>query len=208
MGSSSTFHYLQTGSTCDCADFTVYFSEYDWPDHDSLKNAQVAADEPMPQECTVDPEGLARYQSQAVWIPDGDKTLQIPLLIAAHTGPGGHREITTTEQARNGFVHWTSMGKYLASFVDSYIHCLSTSTGGIVPRPTAQTIHVEKSNKLFHVDFRFIGHGLTGVNYILVLKNDLSSYCRLIFSVAANTVTTVAALADWFATFGVILDWV
>jgi RNase H-like domain found in reverse transcriptase len=91
------------------------FSKYDWPDHDSLKNAQLAAVNPVPQECTADSEGLARYQSQAVWIPDGDKTLQLRLLIAAHTGPGGHRGITTTEQAMNGFVQWTSMLKDLAS---------------------------------------------------------------------------------------------
>jgi hypothetical protein len=37
------------------------FSEYDWPDQDSLKYAQLASDEPMPQECSVDSEGLARY---------------------------------------------------------------------------------------------------------------------------------------------------
>jgi RNase H-like domain found in reverse transcriptase len=30
------------------------FSEYDWPNHDSLKTAQLAADDPMPHECTVD----------------------------------------------------------------------------------------------------------------------------------------------------------
>jgi hypothetical protein len=184
------------------------FSEYDWPDRDSLKNAQLAADDPVPQECTVDSEGLARYQSQAVWIPDGDKTLQLRLLIAAHTGPGGHRRITTTEQAMNGFVQWKSMRKDLASFVNSCIHCLSTSTGGTVPISMAQTLHAEKPNKLPHFDFLYVGHGLKGVDYILVLKDDISSYCRLIPSVAANAVTTAAALIDWFATFGVVLDWV
>jgi hypothetical protein len=60
------------------------------------KNVQLAADEPMPQERTVDSEGFARYQSQAVWIPDGDSALQLPLLIVAHTGPGGHRGIVST----------------------------------------------------------------------------------------------------------------
>jgi Integrase zinc binding domain len=44
--------------------------------------------------------------------------LQLPLLIAAHSGPGGHHGITTTEQAMNGFVHWTSMRKDLASFCE------------------------------------------------------------------------------------------
>jgi hypothetical protein len=72
----------------------------------------------------------------------------------------------------------------------------------------AQTLHAEKPNKLLHFDFLYIGHGLKGVDYILVLKDDLSSYCRLIPSVAANAVTTAAALIDWFATFGVVLDWV
>jgi hypothetical protein len=75
MGSPSTFHYCQSGPTYDCADPSSTFSEYGWPDHDSLSNAQLAADDPMPQECTVGSEGLARYRSQAVWIPEGDKTL-------------------------------------------------------------------------------------------------------------------------------------
>jgi hypothetical protein len=44
--------------------------------------------------------------------------LQLRLLIAAHTGPGGHHGITTTEQAMNGFLHWTSMRKDLASFCE------------------------------------------------------------------------------------------
>jgi hypothetical protein len=83
------------------------FSEYDLPDHDFLNSAQLAADEPMLQECTVDSEGLARYQSQAIWIPDGNKTLQLQMLKAAHPWPGVHRGITTIEQAINVFVHWT-----------------------------------------------------------------------------------------------------
>jgi hypothetical protein len=70
-----------------------------------------------------------------------------------------------------------------------------------------QTLHAEKPNKLLHFDFLYTGHGLKGVDYILVLKDDLSSYCRLIPSVAANAVTTAAALIDWFAPFGVVLDW-
>jgi hypothetical protein len=77
-----------------------------------------------------------------------------------------------------------------------------------VPRPMAQTLHADKPNKLLHFDFLYIGHGLKGVDYIIVLKDDLSSYCRLIPAVAANAVTTAAALIDWFATFGVVLDWV
>jgi hypothetical protein len=51
----------------------------------------------------------------------------------------------------NGFLQWTSMRKDLASFVNSCIHCLSTTTGGTVPRPMAQTLHAEKPNKLLHL---------------------------------------------------------
>jgi hypothetical protein len=43
------------------------------------QNAQLAGNETIPQEYTVASEGLAQYLSQAVWIPDGDKTLQIRL---------------------------------------------------------------------------------------------------------------------------------
>jgi hypothetical protein len=54
----------------------------------TLKSAPLAADEYMSHECTVDSDGLARYQSQAVWIADGERTLQLRLQRASHTGPG------------------------------------------------------------------------------------------------------------------------
>jgi hypothetical protein len=77
-----------------------------------------------------------------------------------------------------------------------------------VRRQMAQTLHADKPNKLLHFDFLYIGRGLNGVDYILILKDDLSSYCRLIPAVVAKAVTTAAALIHWFATFGVVLDWV
>jgi hypothetical protein len=106
----------------------------------------------------------------------------------------------------NEFVHWTSMRKDLASFVNSFIHCLSI--GGTVSRPKAQTLNVEKPNKLLHSGFLYIGHGLKGVDYILASKDDLLSHCSIIPAVASNAVTTATALNDWFATFDVLLDWV
>jgi transposase InsO family protein len=71
----------------------------------------------------------------------------------------------------------------------------------------AQTLHAPKPNLLLHFDYLFIGNGL-GRNYILVLKDDFSSYARLFLARAADAETTARALTDWFSTFGVCRDWV
>lgn len=137
-------------------------SAFDWPDLGDIKAAQLDAAEPMPTDCSTDEEGLARHKSEprVVWIPDGDKMLQLRLLIAAHTGPGGHRGASTTERAMRDFVFWKTMRKDLSEFVSSCIHCLSTSTSGTAPRPMAQTLHAVKQNKLLHFDFLFVGYGV------------------------------------------------
>ena len=180
----------------------------EWPDLGSLRSAQQNATEEMPPECMVDHMGLARFESKALWVPDSDKSMQLRLLVAAHTGPGGHRGASTTVRGMRDFVMWTSMEDDAKAFVGSCLHCLSTTTGGKVPRPMAQTLHATAPNKLLHMDFLYIYPGVDGYNYVLVLKDDFSSYVSLVKCKAADAEHTAKALVDWFATFGVVLNWV
>ena len=77
-----------------------------------------------------------------------------------------------------------------------------------MPRPMAQTLHATAPNKLLHMDFLYIYPGIGSLEYVLVLKDDFSSYVRLVACKAADAEHTVGALMDWFTTFGVVLDWV
>ena len=182
--------------------------EWDWPDLGALRVAQRGAEEPLPHGFRRDSEGVVRAEAGQVWIPDSNKVMQLRLLIAAHAGPGGHRGASTTMRAIQSFVNWTTMQEDTKSFVASCLHCLSTTTSGVVPRPMAQTLHATEPNKLLHMDFLYIFPGIEGYEYILVLKDDFSSYVRLVKCKAADAENTVEALQDWFSTFGVVLHWV
>lgn len=182
--------------------------ETDWPDLDALRLSQQNALGTRPSECKIDSRGVSRFSSGAIWIPDSDRCMQLRLLIAAHTGIGGHRGASTTLRGMSEFVQWSSMEPDAKSFVGSCLHCLSTTTGGKVPRPMAQTLHATEPNKMLHMDYLYIYPGVDGYNYVLVLKDDFSSYVSLIKCKAADAEHTAEALISWFATFGVVLDWV
>jgi hypothetical protein len=76
-----------------------------------------------------------------------------------------------------------------------------------IPRPIAQTLRAPKPNLLRHFDYLFKQNGLGG-NYILVLKDDFSSYVHRFLTSAADALTTARALTDWFSIFGACRDWV
>ena len=103
--------------------------EPEWPDVDDLRKAQRSVDE-VPPECEVDGRGLAVFGSGAIWVPDSDKMMQLRLLLAAHTGPGGHRGASTTLRGMETYVRWSSIEEDCKAFVASCLHCLSTTTGG------------------------------------------------------------------------------
>ena len=134
--------------------------------------------------------------------------MQLRLLIAAHTGPGGHRGASTKARGMEKFVKWPSLEEDAKAFVGSCLYCLSTKTGGKVPRPMAQTLHATMPKKLLHMDFLYIYPGVGGYNYVLVLKDDFSSYVWLVKCKAADAGHTARALMGWFAAFGVVLRWV
>jgi Integrase core domain/Chromo (CHRromatin Organisation MOdifier) domain len=59
-----------------------------------------------------------------------------------------------------------------------------------------------------HMDYIFMGKAEAGQSYILMLKDDFSSYARLVPCRAADAESTIDALLEWFATFGVVPLWV
>ena len=181
--------------------------EFDWPTCKEIIASQTNAQESVPpsyrkkDEIWVSEEG-------ATWVPDCDELLKLRILIAAHTGQGGHRSWRVTLASIKPYFCWNNLGKDVETFVKSCLHCVASAPGTIVPRPLGSAVHATKPNKLLHFDFCYMGKGDKGNIYTLILKDDFSSYVWLIPSKEASSEVVADSLILWFSSFGVVSDWV
>lgn len=93
-------------------------------------------------------------------------------------------------------------------FVNNFIHCL-TGKGNIkIPRPISTTLHATRPNESIHFDYVYMGAGLDKRKYILVIKDDLSSYVWLVPTIKADAESAAVALAQWIRKFTVMDYWI
>lgn len=142
------------------------------------------------------------------WIPHDDRLMKLRIIIASHTGLGGHRGAKVTSAAIKSQFHWLKMDEDVKDFVESCIHCLSTTSGDIIPRPLGHALHASAPNKLLHFDFCYMSQGEEDYLYVLVLKDDFSGYVWLEPTKAADADTVTDVLIRWFSSFGVVKNWV
>ena len=69
------------------------------------------------------------------------------------------------------------------------------------------TIHAVKPNEIIHFDFLYMGPGIHNFKYILVIKDDLSSYVWLCPATSANAETVAKELSRWIDTFTFMSLW-
>jgi len=69
-------------------------------------------------------------------------------------------------------------------------------------------MHVEKPNQILHFDFCYIGKSASDEVYIVILKDDFSSYSWFFPCESADAESTTAALVAWFSSFGTVVQWV
>ena len=179
----------------------------DWPTMNEIILSQKNAKESPPASFQRTDEGWVSKRG-AMWIPSNDSLLKLRILIAAHTGHGGHRGWEVTLASINPHFHWENLDEDVKSFVKSCLHCVATAPGTVVPRPLGHALHATKPNKLLHFDFCHMGAGDKGYIYVLVLKDDFSGYVWLKPSKEANSETVAENLIAWFSSFGIVPDWV
>ena len=89
------------------------------------------------------------------------------------------------------------------ALVRSCLHCIVTRAGEIVPpRPLGLALHGIRPNEVVHMDFLYMGAGKEGKRYILLIRDDHSSYVWLWPTEAANADTAADALCVWLGVFG------
>ncbi len=151
------------------------------------------------EQCSCPPHKAKRFAPNvqgAVWVPEQAGDLQLRICIAAHTSGGGHRGTEATEIAIRQHFFWATLTEDVRTFVKSCIHCLSTTGGVRVPRPFGPALHGTKANDLLQFDYLEMAPSKTGHKYLLLLRDDFSSYCWLFPFESANSENAANAILE------------
>ena len=194
--------------------------DMDWssiPTEETLRQAQahffdggITAASMHPPLHLDDTTGLFVDHKDRVFVPNIDN-LRLKLCIGAHQGAAGHRGMNATVSAISARFTWPAMAKDVNAFVRSCLHCLPTRGGKMIPRPLAEALHGTQPNTVLHFDFLKMAHltpkfkadpSTHSFEYLLVLKDDFSSYVDLIPTVSCTSPDVVNALLAWYARFG------
>lgn len=106
--------------------------------------------------------------------------VRFTLLFAAHAGCNGHKIKTATlENCREHFA-WNNLKSDVEFFVDSCIHCLAMESRERISRPLGRgALHGRKPEEVIHFHSCSTYKGEQGQKYVVMIKDDLSSYIRL-----------------------------
>lgn len=180
---------------------------FDWPSLTDIKNSQSNAKSKPPPRFHIR-DGLWKNARGITWIPVEDNELNIRILVAAHTGRGGHCGLKTTRRIVS--FHFEKIRKmyYVRRFLKSCIHCLRTKTGEIVRRHMRHALHTSAPNKLIHFYFCYMSKSYNDVQYVLIIKYDFCGHVWLVSTAEANTDSAVQELLRSFSSFGVVQTWV
>ena len=102
--------------------------EFEWPSRADLIKSQKSSRDKYPKKFNMN-NGMIQNDQGVVWIPQKDDLLKIRILIAAHTGLGGHRKKTTTLRSLKDHFAWETLDVDVETFCESCIHCLATDSG-------------------------------------------------------------------------------
>lgn len=178
-------------------------SEIEWPSWSTIRESQLKNQddqtEAVPDSCNV------RRIRGKIWIPERDLELQLKILVISHCGSLGHRGASATESVILEDFHWKGLKGDVQKFVASCIHCIVSRSGKLVPRPLASALHATSPNEILHVDYLYMGSSTErDLQYVLVMRDDLSSFVWLWPTPSATGEAAADALSTWIATFGSI----
>lgn len=178
--------------------------DIDWPTRETIRASQQSAGT-KPSD-THEGEDQILRRNDRIWIPADDTDMKLRILIASHCGSMGHRGQEATESVLREDFLWEGMHDDVTSFVRGCLHCIITRSGEIVPRPLGHALHGEKPNEVLHVDFLYMGQSSAQLKYVLIIRDDFSSYVWLWPTPVATAEAAAEALATWVAVFGA-MDW-
>ena len=174
-----------------------------WPTISSFQDCQTRFP-PSPEMDKVlwCPEDCLWRRENCIWIPRKAHELQMKVLVVSHCSLGGHRGVKATESIIRENFYWDDMHDDVKAFVKACIHCIITRSGEVIPRPLGSQIHGTRPNEVVHMDYLYMGKGFDGLQYVLLIRDDLSSFVWTCACRAANGEFAAEVLAKWVANFG------
>jgi transposase InsO family protein len=172
-------------------------SEFEWPTILEICEAQKS--QPNIPPGVEFSEELFRKDGR-VWVPTHD--LQTRIMIIAHCASSGHRGGETTANIILEKFWWQSIREDTRQFVMNCLHC-TVNAGQVVPRPLAEQIHASERNEIVHYDFMYINKRNPDYSYVLVIKDDLTNFVRLIPAKSCDHIAVAEALLNWYSDFGI-----
>ena len=169
----------------------LHASDFVWPDDKEICDLQqqYKPTEQVTEGTYVDTQGLLRFSgSQIIWVPQEAISLQVRLMVIAHSACAGHRGINATRRAIQDRFSWHGMTKQVTQFCRECLHCAPTRGGEVVSRALGTALHATERNQVLHLDFLHmtglsddvdVGADVGEFNELLVIKDDLSHYTEL-----------------------------
>ena len=182
-------------------------TEYDWPTREGITKSLRLSSLKAPR-WFKKREGIYQDGRNVFWIPEDDETLKLRILVAAHAGLAGHRGTEVCKSSLKTHFYWKNLAKDIETFCRSCQHCMLASSNETIPRPLGHSLHADQPNRLIHFDSCYVGRGEKDQSYVLIIKDDFSSYVWLVPCSAANAETTVDSLIKWVSAFGTVPQWV
>ncbi|KAE9122647.1 hypothetical protein PF007_g7378 [Phytophthora fragariae] len=180
--------------------------KFEWPTLQEIRDAQKTTEQPDLVAWSSELECLV-FGDKRVWIPDSRDLFQ-RICVVAHAGRSGHRGERATAAAIRDWSWWPIPADDVSRFVRSCIHCVATRNGR-EPRPYGPAIHATKPNEVIHFDYLTLPEDEDSHNkYVLVVKDDFSSFTELYPAADPDASTCVDALLQWFYRYGIVHQWV
>ena len=178
----------------------------EWPDMENFRGIQAQNDGDQKIGLKFDAVDRLWKMNDRIWITSADKELQLKLMVVSHCGIMGHRGADATKSVLRETFFWNELDKDVEVFVGQCFHCILTRSGKLIPRPLATALHGERPNEVLHMDFLYMGPDIDGKKYLLILRDDHSSYVRLWASTAVIAEEAAIALIDCVGAFR-SFDW-
>ena len=178
--------------------------------YEALNKAQATMS--VSERNTLSPQTVHGYSILThhgrMYVPKKDDHLKLNLLVMAHCGPAGHRAQHVTKTTVHKHFTWTGIDDDVKTFCTKCLHCAATKGAIRVTRELAHAMHADRPNEIVHFDYLYMGAGSGGVKYVLILKDDFSSYVWLRPATTCDAHHATTALLEWVTTFGIPSIWI
>lgn len=77
--------------------------------------------------------------------------------VCAHMQEAGRRAVTASLARLCGFCVWNGLENDARELVNQCLFCADSVSGGLVPRPSAGTVHGTQVGDVVHFDLLFLG---------------------------------------------------